>query len=93
MSNPYHYTLDQPPVKEVLDRQTDEQLGKNYAQTSGHVYELSDEQLQEIRAITCGTGSVFTGDWVEARPLTINGERLMSTVEKGTHVKLIPPYI
>ncbi|MCU1752156.1 hypothetical protein [Pseudomonas sp. 6D_7.1_Bac1] len=89
MAVPYEYSLEQAPVDEVLNRQTDYQLVRNYAQGTHSVYELNDEQFHEISVIVFGSGSVFKNNWVEGRPVTINGERLLWIKGRGDHVKIV----
>lgn len=85
MADPYEYFLPQEPVNECLDKQTAHQLLKNYAQGTHSVYELNDEQFDEVLKLVRGSGNFFTGDWVDGRPVTINGEALLRIKQRGTH--------
>ena len=89
MAAPYEFSLLNERVDECLNKQTDHQLERNYAQCTHNVYELSDELFAEIANIVFGTGSVFTGDWVPGRPVTINGERLLWIKRRGDHVNIV----
>ncbi|MDF3134506.1 hypothetical protein [Pseudomonas extremaustralis] len=89
MADPYEYSLSQLPVEEILDRQTDEQLVKNYAQTTWNVYEISDDQYAEIYRIVFGTGHAFAKNWVGGRPVTINGETLQWIKRRDSHVRVV----
>ncbi|WP_460156281.1 hypothetical protein [Pseudomonas sp. S2_H10] len=91
MAAPYNYSLSQEPVDECLNKQTDHQLVRNYAQGTHSVYELSDAQFDEVYKIVVGSGNFFTDDWVESRPVTINGEALMWLKQRGDHVRIIAP--
>ncbi|MGZ9738075.1 hypothetical protein ACXX83_06475 [Pseudomonas sp. GNP012] len=91
MAAPYDFSLPQEPVDECLNKQTDHQLERNYAQGTHNVYELSDAQFDEVYKLVAGSGNFFTGDWVESRPVTINGEALMWLKQRGDHVRIIVP--
>ncbi len=91
MSSPYEYQLSRSPSDEILDRQTAEQLTKNYAVTEWNVYELDNDQCQEILNIALGSGNFFLGNWVESRPVTINGENLLRVKRAGSHDMIVVP--
>ncbi|MNJ34986.1 hypothetical protein D3C77_297140 [compost metagenome] len=92
MPNPFNFTLEKEPSDEVLIHQTEGQLGKNFAQTTHHVYELTDAEFNEICQIAMGTGNAYQGNWVPARTVTINGEVVLRVKRKGEHVQTVLPF-
>lgn len=91
MSQHYHYPEKLEPTQEILDHQTDEQLVKNYAVTEWNVYELDNDQCEEIFNIASGSGNFFLGNWIKSRPVTINGENLLRVKKAGSHVMFVMP--
>lgn len=89
MTDTYEYSLTEPPANEVLDRQTQHQLSRNFAQGTHNNYELTDVQFNEISTIVFGSGSAYTGDWVPGRPVTVNGETLLWLKRRGDHVRIV----
>ncbi|MDP9523708.1 hypothetical protein [Pseudomonas putida] len=79
------------PVTQVLDHQTDYQLRKNFAQTFYNVYELTDDQAQEVNRVGLGFGNFFDGSFIEGRTVTINGEVVLSLKMRGSNVYLRMP--
>lgn len=91
MPNPFNLDDRLEPVIEVLDHQTDDQLHRNFVQTLYSVYEVTEAQAYEIRRIGFGSGSIFTGDFVEGRTVTINGEVVLSLKMSGCNAYLRMP--
>lgn len=89
--DPYYCPEALEPVEEVLDQQTETQLNRHYAQTAYNVYELTDGLAAELARAAEGSGSVFTGNWVPAKTVLINGEVVLYFKFKGSHVKVSPP--
>lgn len=89
--DPYYCQEELSPAEEVLDRQTDHQLNRNYAQTTHNVYELSDLLAAELARAGCGSGLAITDDWVPAKTVLINGEIVLYIKFKGNHVKMMLP--
>ena len=92
MTEHYYYPEKLEPVQEILDHQTDEQFGKNYAQTMRNVYELTDEQAQMLYRIALGSGTPYEGDWEPAKAVFINGEAVLRIKFRNTTVLDVLPY-
>lgn len=92
MASPYYFNDELKAVPEKLERQTQEQFYRNYAQTGLHVYELSDAQLETIYVAAMGCRSVYTEDWVPGRCVYINSEVVLRLKPRGTTTLTVLPF-
>lgn len=85
MPNPFNLPDRLEPSTACLDNQTDDQLGKNYAQCTYNVYELTLEQAQLLYRTVMGSGLDVQNNWVPGRPVEINGEPVLYIKFEGSH--------
>ncbi|UHG95788.1 hypothetical protein [Pseudomonas sp. 7-41] len=91
MPNPFNLPDRLEPSVACLNKQTDDQLEKNYAQCNHNVYELSLEQAQLLYRTALGSGSAIQKNWIPGRAVEINGEPVLYIKFEGSHTHHVLP--